>query len=74
MGCPKLSRSVSGYLSRLRLAVKNFQMPALSALSALFKAKQGAVQLWETVHFRGIISALHLHYLHFLPPSGPIRG
>ena len=36
----------------------------LPALSALFKAKRGAVQLWDRVHFREIISAPYLHLLH----------
>ena len=53
---------------------KVFEKLALSALSALPKAERGSVQLWETVHFREIIPALLLHFLHFLPPPGPFQG
>ena len=46
---------------------KVFEMPALSALSALAKAEREDVQLWEAVHFWEITSALLLHFLHCLP-------
>ena len=50
-------------------AFKVFKKPAPSAPSAPVKAERGAVQLWEAVHFREILSAPLLH--RFCTASAP---
>ena len=55
----------------LRVKKSFFKKPAPAAPAAPVKAERGAVQLWEAVHFREIISAPLLHPPH---PFGLFRG